>query len=731
MALLVNLKGRTVEVDKQKRIEYLIERGFKFADKVQEGVYYRERKNPPERCDGEGVFFRKNNNSPHGYGQSTAPLIYSLEQAGVPVVHDYTGQKVGVVYSYPHPLKSLQTDKKVLYSMFESTMIDPDWVEYLDIADKIFVPSHFCQKAFASRGVNTEVIPLGYNQDLFYYKEKEDDDIFTFTMYNAFDQRKGWDILFGAFVEEFGQQEDVKLILKSVVGRLPFPILRSKYPNVEVILERYNQERLRELLWQTDCFVFPSRGEGFGLPPLEALACGTTSIIPNASGMSEYFDDKYFIELEIEGTRPPIYENFDIKVVGEMVEPSKKDLRKKLRWAYEHRGKCWEMGFEGAEWVRRNYPIQKTGVILADRLKEIGIKNKAVDVVIPNPKQNKKSVAFFMKNRDMYSGGRIFSYQILQALCELGYDTTIYTNMHPPWEDELDWNRCYKTVLLDDERSIKNVEVDADIYMGSVFEGNVACVKNHIRTGNPAYSFIFDPIPMIEEFDPDKSRIESEKNGYYELDNLVKDTDVNLVFLTEYAKEKSIDYYGNNPAYVLQPCVNDKVADKYKNDRENIVIASATTGERDKGFEKALQIFSLTPDDWEFHIFTSSMSSQLDNWIRRYGLKDRVVAHYDRPDEEKFEMYSKAKVMFCPSPYEGYGMWLAEGRYMGLECVIIDSGALREVAGNDKHIHIAKRGDDFDLANKLKKAMNSKKFIARKKQFKFETLVNNLKTIIE
>jgi len=731
MALLVNLKGRVVEVDEQRRIDKLISQGFELASKQQERTYNRSRNRKPIVVRGGGVFFRKNNQNPHGYGQSTEPLINSLESAGIPVTHEYSGQSVGLVYSYPHALKSLETEKKVLYSMFESTSIDPEWVEYLKMADKIFVPSKFCQKSFATRGIESEVIPLGYNDEEFYYKEKQDDGVFTFTMYNAFDQRKGWDILFGAFTEEFGQQSDVKLILKSVVKKLPFPIIRSQYPNIEVVLGNYTPFELRELLWKTDCFVFPSRGEGFGLTPLEALACGTTSIIPNASGMSEYFNEKYFIELEIEGLRPAIYEHFDIRVVGEMVEPSKKDLRKKLRWAYENREKCWEMGRKGAEWVRREYPIKRTGIRLAKRLMEMGVELGKRDVTIMNPKQERKSVAFFLKNRNMYSGGRIFVYQILHGLCELGYDITIYTNMNPPWEDELKWNKRYKTVLLDSAEDIKSLSVDADIYMGAVVEGNIACARNGIRTGKPAYCFIFDPIPMIEEYDPDVNRISSEIEGYYEVDNLVKDTNIKLVFLTEFAREKSIDYYGGNDSYILQPCVNDIVADEYKNDRENIVIASATTGERDKGFERALKVFSLSPDDWKYHIFTSSMSSELEKWIKKYNLEGRVIPHYDKGDDEKYEMYSRAKVMFCPSPYEGYGMWLAEGRYMGLECVIMDSGALREVAGNDKHIHIAKRDDELDLAKKLKKAMSVDKFVSRKKEFRFESLVDNLKKLLE
>ena len=52
-----------------------------------------------------------------------------------------------------------------------------------------------------------------------------------------------------------------------------------------------HDEILPELYNAADLFVFPSLYEGFGLPPLEAMACGTPVITSNASSLPEVVGD--------------------------------------------------------------------------------------------------------------------------------------------------------------------------------------------------------------------------------------------------------------------------------------------------------------------------------------------------------------------------------------------------------------------------------------------------------
>ena len=60
----------------------------------------------------------------------------------------------------------------------------------------------------------------------------------------------------------------------------------------EVIFTGYvPDERLKSLLVQADILVFPSIYEGFGLPPLEAMACGVPVITSRRASLPEVVED--------------------------------------------------------------------------------------------------------------------------------------------------------------------------------------------------------------------------------------------------------------------------------------------------------------------------------------------------------------------------------------------------------------------------------------------------------
>ncbi len=123
----------------------------------------------------------------------------------------------------------------------------------------------------------------------------------------GFDRRKNMPLL----IEAFGQALPRLKELEGTTGDGPWTLAiagkahstnSTMYPNLYEVANRAlnepDRERIRFLgrvdeedkpaLYQTsELFVFPSRYEGFGLDPLDALACGIPTICSNASSLPE------------------------------------------------------------------------------------------------------------------------------------------------------------------------------------------------------------------------------------------------------------------------------------------------------------------------------------------------------------------------------------------------------------------------------------------------------------
>ena len=108
--------------------------------------------------------------------------------------------------------------------------------------------------------------------------------------------RKNLPILVQAFAQFKRQQKTAhKLVLAGGKGWLYQPIFAAVEElglRADVIFPGFvPEDELR--LWYNlaDAFAYPSLYEGFGLPPLEAMACGTPVIVSNASSLPEVVGD--------------------------------------------------------------------------------------------------------------------------------------------------------------------------------------------------------------------------------------------------------------------------------------------------------------------------------------------------------------------------------------------------------------------------------------------------------
>ncbi|GJP65463.1 hypothetical protein CLOP_g22336 [Closterium sp. NIES-67] len=139
--------------------------------------------------------------------------------------------------------------------------------------------------------------------------EGEGNDGRPFVLLSVFkwEQRKGWDVLLRAFLSTFTASDPVLLYLvtnayhtDSHFAAKIASFLRSAnlteppegWPSLYVRSEHVAQSDLPNVFRAADCFVLPTRGEGWGRPIVEAMASGLPVIATNWSGITEYLTEE-------------------------------------------------------------------------------------------------------------------------------------------------------------------------------------------------------------------------------------------------------------------------------------------------------------------------------------------------------------------------------------------------------------------------------------------------------
>ncbi len=149
------------------------------------------------------------------------------------------------------------------------------------------------------------VAPLGVELDRFTMSSTDDSEIFLAHGLNGsvpyiffvgtVEPRKGLDVLLHAFSDVARQDTSIELWLAGQLGWGEGPIESA-------IAKHSYGERIRQLGYVDDALLcalyrgatvvaYPSRGEGFGLPVLEAMACGAPVVTTRDTVMSEVAGD--------------------------------------------------------------------------------------------------------------------------------------------------------------------------------------------------------------------------------------------------------------------------------------------------------------------------------------------------------------------------------------------------------------------------------------------------------
>ena len=279
-------------------------------------------------------------------------------------------------HTWPPNFRPPEAGRLACILPWEHRAVPRAWVGEIERwVDELWVPSQFVAQAFISGGVNSNrvhVIPNGFAADVFHPLVAPWRPLgcraCVFLFVGGTIRRKGVDLLLQAYADAFSPDDDVTLIFKetgassfyqhnNLLPQIQKLALASNAPHVIVLKEEMDDPTLASLYRGCDAFVLPYRGEGFGMPLMEAMACGKP-VVTTAAGPAMEFCSAEFAYL-IPATEvavpdpPPPFGEFTSEWTW--FEPDLVELAATLRAIYEDREEAARRGHIAAERIAQTH----------------------------------------------------------------------------------------------------------------------------------------------------------------------------------------------------------------------------------------------------------------------------------------------------------------------------------------------------------------------------------------
>ena len=320
--------------------------------------------------DGRGVRVRYS----YVYGKGTPFPVAEPADSGDYVLNVIAGRKrrwrpkVAVVYGQGDVFHRNRGRYRVGYTMLEVDGFPRRWVEAANAMDEVWVPSTFNRDGFQRCGAKRpiHVMPLGVDVEHFHPEiraHRNPHGDFVFLANFEWGERKAPEVLLRVFNRTFRRGEPVVLVCKTI-NRDPWVNVRSRIAALRLresggrILFLHNRvlphHELGSLYRSADCFLSVSRGEGWDMPLMEAMACGLPAIATDWGAHRDFTSEELCYLLRIRGVvsagdaRCPYYDGFS------WADPDPDHLAFLLRHIVENRAEAARKGLRAAtEMVRR------------------------------------------------------------------------------------------------------------------------------------------------------------------------------------------------------------------------------------------------------------------------------------------------------------------------------------------------------------------------------------------
>ncbi len=285
-------------------------------------------------------------------------------------------------------------------TMYETDSLPTEWVERLNHVDEIWTASTFNLRTFREAGVTIPiyVVPGGIDAERFRPGLPPLDvpglegTVFLYSF--DWQQRKGIDVLLDAWARAFGpgcqKRYEGPTLLLHVGSSRQWNGKGMDYDEaVSAILNAVGYDRndvspvvvsdtlltsvdMARLMARADIYISSSRGEGWGRPMMEAIACGLPVIAPAWGGYLDFLDESNAILTNINAV-VPIGSEVDIPTFAgqRWAEPSPDGLAEAMCRLCKDDALRRKLGEKGRADVEKRWQWYQVSAIAAERLKEM------------------------------------------------------------------------------------------------------------------------------------------------------------------------------------------------------------------------------------------------------------------------------------------------------------------------------------------------------------------------
>lgn len=355
-----------------------------------------------------------------GYGEANRHFVAALEAAGVSVVGqlvayskdraDYgtlgpivtkalqtkAHYKIKVMHTTPDEFERLHEPGKyhIAHFFWETDKIPQVFVDGFKHVNEVWTGSQANKDALVKAGVDKPVyiFPQPIETDRVWPEKYSLPEFDGFLFYSIFEwtDRKNPEALLRAYYNEFKKSDNVGLLIKTYFRnfnlsnkqmiRTAVHKIQQEYgltdqlPPVFLYTDLMDRQQVMRLHTTGDVYVSAHRGEGWGIPQVEAMLAGNAVISTGYGGVHEYLTDgvdALLLPYKMQPLKGMEHSARFYSTDQRWAEVELADLQQRMRFVYSQRSSGEAIGEMGQQTALLKFDLKIVGDKLAARLKEI------------------------------------------------------------------------------------------------------------------------------------------------------------------------------------------------------------------------------------------------------------------------------------------------------------------------------------------------------------------------